>query len=147
MPTPSRDNAISAYLPPFAAGAKCYGDNIASGVITSAHIADGTVVAADVKAGAITSAKLGSNAVVKSKIRCNQITGTILSANVVYKKAHGLGGTPSVVIITPVYAVDQAKNFTSGVVISESAASAVGAASAYVIGNRAGAKYKMFVMI
>jgi hypothetical protein len=207
MPIPSQGIAVSAYSPEWGAGAKVYGENIQSGVITSAHIAGGTIPTTDIKDGAVTSAKIGTGAVTsvklgaaavisakigtgavlashigagavtsakigtgavvagtigalavtsakiansgvpKAKLNCAVITGSILCANVVYDKANSLAKVPTVVIITPWYAVDQAKNFTSGVVVSESAASAATSANFYVIGNKAGAKFKAFLLI
>ncbi len=76
----SRGIAVSAYIPAFSKGAKIYGANIQSGVITSAHIADGTVVAADVAAGSITSAKLGTGAVVEVKIGAGAVTSAKIGA-------------------------------------------------------------------
>lgn len=83
----------------------------------------------------------------KNNLKCQTITGTITSANIVYSKTHQLGKTPTVVIVTPWYAVNEAKNFTSGAVVSESRASAATSAGFYVIGNRAGVRYKAVLML
>ena len=76
---------MSAYIPPFnpATSAKIYGNNIQSGVITSAHIADGTVVAAEVAAGAITSAKIGTGAVLAASIGAGAATSAKIGNNAV----------------------------------------------------------------
>lgn len=89
----SRGNAISGYLPPFANGALVYGENIQSGVITSAHIADGTIIAADVAAGSITSAKIGTGAVVAAKIGAGAVTSAKIGTSAV---VHGKFGANSV---------------------------------------------------
>lgn len=75
-----------------------------------------------------------------------QVSGTITSANVHYAKTHTLGVAPKAIIVTPLYATDQAKNFTSGVVVGQSAASASTATNYYVIGNKAGAKFKALLI-
>ncbi len=83
----SRGNAISAYNPAFSKGALVYGANIQSGVVTSAHLADGTVVAAELAAGSVTSAKIGTGAVVSVKLGAASVisakigTGAVLAAN------------------------------------------------------------------
>lgn len=79
----SRGPAISAYSTPFSKGAKVYGENIQSGVITSAHIANGTVVAADVKDGAITSGKIGTGAVTSVKIGAAAVISAKIGAGAV----------------------------------------------------------------
>lgn len=82
-----------------------------------------------------------------SNLKAQVISGTIISANVAYAKAHQLGLAPKFIGITPKLAVDQAKNFTSGVVIGQSAASAATTTNFYVIGNKAGVKYTAFLLI
>mgnify|MGYP001590183917 CR=1 FL=1 len=79
----SRGNAISAYSAPFSKGAKIYGANIQSGVVTSAHIADGTIIAADVAAGSITSAKLGTDAVTSVKLAAASVISAKLGVSAV----------------------------------------------------------------
>jgi len=83
----------------------------------------------------------------KDNLKTQVVTGTILCANVVYPKTHTLGKVPSVVIVTPWYAADGAKNYTSGYVCGESAASAATSASFYVMGNIKGKKFKAFLLI
>jgi len=92
---PSRGNAISAYSAPFARGAKVYGDNIQSGVITSAHIADGTVVAAEVAAGAITSAKIGTGAVTSIKLGAASVISAKIGTGAVLATSIGAGAVIS----------------------------------------------------
>lgn len=83
----TRGTAISAYSPAFAKGAKVYGANIASGEVTSAHIATGTVVAGDIGDGSITSAKIATGAVTSVKLGAASVisakigTGAVLAAN------------------------------------------------------------------
>lgn len=79
----SRGSAISAYSAPFSKGAKIYGDNIQSGVITSAHIANGTIVAADVAAGSITSAKIGTGAVLATALGAGSVTSAKIGTGAV----------------------------------------------------------------
>lgn len=94
----SRGIAISAYSPAFSKGAKVYGANIQSGVVTSAHIADGTVVAGELGAASVTSAKIGTGAVVAGTIGAGAVTsakiGTAAVTNAKMKAAF-LSGTIS----------------------------------------------------
>jgi len=83
----------------------------------------------------------------KDNLKCQVITGSVLCANVCYPKTHALGKVPSVVIVTPWYAANDAKNFTSGYVCGESAASAATSAVFYVTGNIKGKKFKAFLLI
>lgn len=83
----------------------------------------------------------------KNNLKCQVVTGSVLCANVLYAKTHTLGKVPSVVIVTPWYAANDAKNFTSGVVVGESQVSAASTTSFYVMGNKAGAKFKAFLLI
>lgn len=140
----SRGTCISAYNAAFARGAKCYGANIQSGVITSAHIADGTVVAADVKAGAITSAKLGAAAVTKAKMKCAQVTGLVVSAGVTYAVAHGLAAVPAIVVISP---WSTAAILSAKATVGEAIASARTSANIYVTGAPKGVKFMAYVQI
>lgn len=82
MPT-TRGNAISAYSPAFSKGAKIYGANIQSGVVTSAHIADLGVVGGEIAAGAVTSAKIGTNAVTNVKISAKAVTSAKIGVSAV----------------------------------------------------------------
>lgn len=95
MPTPSHGLAISGYVPAFADGALIYGANIQSGVITSAHIADGTVVAADVAAGSITSAKIGTGAVTSVKLGAASVISAKIGTGAVLAGAIGAGAVTS----------------------------------------------------
>lgn len=166
---PSRGIAISAYLPPFAKGAKIYGDNIQSGAITSAHIADGTVVAADIKAGAVTSAKIGASAVqaaniaagavisakigtaavTNAKMKAAFLSGTIVSGQTTRAIAHGLGVKPKSVIVVPLLTL--AQGISAAVPsVSLAAASAATSSNFYVISSaasNAALKYAAYVQI
>lgn len=138
MPTPSHGINISGYIPAFGEGAQVVGNQISAGVITSAHIADGTVLAADVGAGAITSAKLGTGAVVaikigagavtsakigsnnvhnanisaksitSAKIRAAFLSGTLVSGRTTRAIAHGLGVKPKFVVVAALPTLAQA---------------------------------------
>ena len=77
---PSRGNAISAYNAAFSKGAKIYGENIQSGVVTSAHLADLGIVAGEIANGAVTSAKLGAASVRGAKISAGGITSAHIAA-------------------------------------------------------------------
>lgn len=92
---PSRGNAISAYSAPFSKGALVYGANIQSGVVTSAHIADGTVVAGDIGAGSITSAKIGTGAVVEVKIGAGAVTSAKIGTGAVVAAKIGAAAVTS----------------------------------------------------
>lgn len=153
----SRGTAMSAYVPPFnpATSAKIYGNNIQSGVITSAHIADGTVIAADIKDGAVTSAKLGVsavhnenisggavtegalavNAVTSAKMKAAFLSGTLVSGKVTFSAAHGLSAIPKLVVVVPLHTAAQAISATS-VNLSLAAASAATSALFFIIGNQ-----------
>ena len=96
----SRGNAVSAYIPAFAKGAQIYGANVASGTITSAHIADGTVIAADIAAGSVTSAKLGTDAVVAVKIGAGAVTSAKIGTDAVVAAKIGAGAVTSAKIGT-----------------------------------------------
>jgi hypothetical protein len=85
--------------------------------------------------------------VYKNNLKSQVITGSVLCANVIYPKTHNLGKVPSVVIVTPWYALNQAKNFTSGYVCGEASVSAATSAVYYVTGNIKGAKFKAFLLI
>ena len=80
---PSRGIAISAYNPAFSKGAKIYGANIQSGVVTSAHLADLGIVGGEIAAGAVTSAKLGTDAVVAVKIGAGAVTSAKIGTGAV----------------------------------------------------------------
>jgi len=80
-------------------------------------------------------------------IKAQVVSGTITSANVVTAVSHQLKKIPSYVGITPSFAADQAKNFTSGAVVGVAAASAATSAVFYVIGNKVSVKYKALVII
>ena len=82
-----------------------------------------------------------------SNLKAQVISGTIISANVVYAKAHQLGKVPAFIGITPKLAVNEAKNWTSGAVVAQSAASAATTTNFYVIGNKPGIKYTAFLLI
>lgn len=74
------------------------------------------------------------------------MTGSVTSANVLKAITHTLGEVPSVVMVAPLYAADQAKNFTSGVVVGLSTISAATSTQFWVLGNKAGAKFQALLI-
>jgi len=82
-----------------------------------------------------------------SNLKAQVISGTIISANVAYAVNHQLGKVPAFIGITPKLAVNEAKNWTSGAVVGQSAASAATTSKFYVIGNKGGVKYTAFLLI
>jgi len=74
------------------------------------------------------------------------MTGSVLSANVQKAITHTLGEVPSVIIVAPIYGADQAKNFTSGVVVGLSTVSAATSTTFYVLGNKAAAKFQALLI-
>ena len=56
---------------------------IANGAVTSAKIADGTIVEGDIANGAVTSAKIADATIVAGDIANNTITGTQIAANAI----------------------------------------------------------------
>ena len=165
----SRGTCITAYNAAFSKGAKVFGDQIQSGVITSAHIANGTIVAADVAAGSITSAKLGTGAVVatiigagavtsaklgtaavtNAKMKAAFLSGTLVSGQTTRAIAHGLGVKPKSVIINPILTLAEAIS-AAVPTISLAAASAATSTNIYVISNKAAnaaIKYAAYIQI
>ncbi len=143
--TPSRGVAISGYVPAFAEGAKVYGANIASGSVTSANLAGG--MSALVASASVTLQKIANANVRYLKLKAAIVSGTIISANVAYAVTHSLGGVPALAIIQPRYAVNEAKNFTSGAVVGLANASAMTSTKVYVIGSKGGLKYNAFILL
>lgn len=94
----SRGYAISAYSPQFSKGAKIYGANVQSGVITSAHILDGAVVSGTIGAAAVTNAKM----------KAAFLSGTLVSGKIVYAIAHGLGVRPKLVVACAINSLTEA---------------------------------------
>ncbi len=119
----SRGNAVSAYIPAFAKGAQIYGANVASGTITSAHIADGTVIAADIAAGSVTSAKIGTGAVVEVKIGAAAVTSAKIGTGAVVEAKIGAAAVTSAKIGAA--AVTSAKIGTAAVTNAKIGAGAV----------------------
>ena len=107
MPTPSRGDAVSGYLPPFAAGAKVYNTNL----------------------------------------RSQALTGAVISAGVVRAISHTLGAVPTVIVVTPRFAAADVAAATTGIAVSESAASAATSAVFYVVANKNAVKFRAFLML
>lgn len=73
---------------------------ILNGVVRTENIDPNTVIESDVADGAVTTSKLADGSVTVAKMRVfksSELTGTGASQNV----AHGLGSTPSLVIVYP----------------------------------------------
>lgn len=82
-----------------------------------------------------------------NNLKAQVVSGSVLSANIVYSKTHQLGKVPKFIMIQPMLAADQAKNFTSGAVVALSSASAATSAVYYVVANLKGVKYKAFLLL
>ena len=86
------------------------------------------------------------------KVRLNEfkgqtISGTCASGEVTYAVSHQLGAVPSMVLVTPMLAADQAVCTVSAGVVAVAAASAATSAKFYVVGNLDGIKYRAFLLI
>lgn len=154
----SRGVAISAYSPAFSKGAKVYGANIQSGVVTSAHIADGTVVAGEIGVGAVTSAKIATNGVhnanisaksiTSAKIRAAFLSGSLVSGKKVFAVAHGLAVRPKFVVACAINTLTEASAAQNNHV--SVAVSAATSANIYLIASgtqNAAHKYAAYVQL
>lgn len=83
----------------------------------------------------------------KDNLKAQVVTGTVVSGGAVQAFTHALGGTPSLVQVSPLYAAGDVVSATTGVVVGESAASAATASSIYVVANKNAVKFKAFIML
>ena len=89
---------------------------LATGSITSAKIADGTIIAADVADGSVTTVKLADDAVTNAKIGANAVgTTEVVDGAITQAKTTAVGGLVklSTVTVASGSATDYAFNFTN----------------------------------
>lgn len=117
---------------------------IGTGAVLAAALAAGAVISAKIGAAAVTSAALGNDAVKLTKMFANQITGVIISSGITYAVAHGLGVTPSLVLV----GLRSTKALISGGAnVGESTASARTATNIYLVGKPHAIGYVAYVQV
>lgn len=80
-------------------------------------------------------------------LKSQQLSGTIISANVVYAVTHQLARTPKMAWVQASLSKAQAASATALVAGLADQASATTSAKFYVCGNKAGLKYKAYLIV